>query len=282
MSNRLDRRVIHSIILDNRLKFTDVPMTRDEAIRTNPPGVIRVALIGDTVQRLVSKQCSQSTTKLEKRKGLEIGAGYGELVVSLAKVFPEIEWHAVEHPDRKYLQRQDYQQMLNDAPCRLRVCDVTREQLPYPDNSFDFVFFSEVLEHLPVESVVPVLRELRRVLVNHGHLIATSPNLGGLLYRTLMFFGRSPFDPPVPCEYAPRTYGHIRLYTTREFCELGQHVNLAPLKVVYKTWMLPYYVRLKPVQKALLKPAVAIEWILGTFFPAMRDSWLVVMQKREK
>jgi len=47
-----------------------------------------------------------------------------------------------------------------DVP-NFRLADVRR--LPFPDRSFDFVFCSHVLEHLPPEDVPKALKELYRV-----------------------------------------------------------------------------------------------------------------------
>jgi len=51
-----------------------------------------------------------------------------------------------------------------------------RDGLPFPDNSFDLVLFSEVLEHL---TFCPrtIFREISRVLRPEGKIILTTPNL---------------------------------------------------------------------------------------------------------
>ena len=52
------------------------------------------------------------------------------------------------------------------------------EALPYADASFDVVFTSNLLEHLPSKSdVEELLRDVSRVLKRGGHLIALGPNL---------------------------------------------------------------------------------------------------------
>jgi SAM-dependent methyltransferase len=52
--------------------------------------------------------------------------------------------------------------------------DLTRE-LPYPDQSFDLVVLTEVIEHL--ENHRSALGEVARVLRPGGHLILTTPNI---------------------------------------------------------------------------------------------------------
>ena len=56
--------------------------------------------------------------------------------------------------------------------------------LPFPDDSFEEIVFTEVLEHLPEGTEVRALRELKRVLKPNGLLVLSVPN-GGLLNEIL-------------------------------------------------------------------------------------------------
>ena len=49
------------------------------------------------------------------------------------------------------------------------------DQLPYPDDHFDTVFCSEVLEHLDDSTLTSGLKDIARVLKRGGHLIGTVP-----------------------------------------------------------------------------------------------------------
>ncbi len=49
------------------------------------------------------------------------------------------------------------------------------DAIPYPDESFDTVFATEVLEHLSIGKLSAGLREVRRVLVPGGIFVATTP-----------------------------------------------------------------------------------------------------------
>ena len=51
----------------------------------------------------------------------------------------------------------------------------TIDELPYPDDHFDTVFCSEVLEHLDDPTLSSGLNEIARVLKPGGHLIGTVP-----------------------------------------------------------------------------------------------------------
>lgn len=58
---------------------------------------------------------------------------------------------------------------------------------------FDIVFFSEVIEHLPIPGYI-VLERLRKVLRPGGIIICTTPNLYRLRNVLFMIFGKRIFD----------------------------------------------------------------------------------------
>ncbi|MBI2212585.1 MAG: class I SAM-dependent methyltransferase [Acidobacteria bacterium] len=57
--------------------------------------------------------------------------------------------------------------------------------IPYESQSFDLVILSEVIEHL--ESFIPIIREIGRVLRPGGHFVMSTPNIARLHSR-LDFF----------------------------------------------------------------------------------------------
>lgn len=54
--------------------------------------------------------------------------------------------------------------------------DITKP-LPFPDESLHGIYGSEVIEHIPKQSVIPFLREARRVLKPDGVLRLTTPDI---------------------------------------------------------------------------------------------------------
>jgi SAM-dependent methyltransferase len=74
-----------------------------------------------------------------------------------------------------------------------RECDLGREPLPFADNSFDFVTYTDVIEHHAF-SPKRVLAEIHRVLVPGGRLILTTPNHASIYNRLKLFFGGSVND----------------------------------------------------------------------------------------
>jgi len=57
----------------------------------------------------------------------------------------------------------------------------TMEEASFPDNHFDVIHFSHVIEHVPDPKAM--LLEVRRILKRDGHMIITTPNVDGMQAR---------------------------------------------------------------------------------------------------
>lgn len=204
-------RKIEPIIEECRRRFAPGSTDTSESPPTSEslrPEIRRVSLIA-----------SLADSALEhggRGEALEIGSGYGYLLLPMASLFPHIRWFAVDHRDRPYVNRQTYKATLSSHNCELAVADVARESLPFPNDKFSLVTFSEVLEHLPPHCLNFVVSEIARIIRPGGVLIASSPNQASLENRLRLLTGTSILDMPdeVPC--GSGIFGHIRLYTPSE------------------------------------------------------------------
>jgi SAM-dependent methyltransferase len=85
----------------------------------------------------------------EAEKGLEVGAGCG-----FSKYFlPKADYIMTDYDDKPWLDK----------------CNVDALQIPYPDESFDYIISSNMIHHLPYP--IRFFKEMSRVLKKDGRLI---------------------------------------------------------------------------------------------------------------
>jgi len=97
--------------------------------------------------------------------------------------------------------------------CSDSIADVLN--LPFKDNTFDLVLFTDVIEHIPENTELRALSEIYRVLKLGGRLILTTPN-----------------DRPIYTYLDPAKYivGH-RHYKTKEIIDMIENVGFRVEKV---------------------------------------------------
>ena len=114
--------------------------------------------------------------------------------------------------------------------CVVDLFDAERDRFPYPDHHFDCVLACEIIEHLRRDPM-HMLFEIRRVLVDGGTLILTTPNCSSLGSVTRALHGHQ--NPQIfACYPHPNKGGgdgpHIREYTP---FELNQTLKAAGFRV---------------------------------------------------
>jgi ubiquinone/menaquinone biosynthesis C-methylase UbiE len=124
--------------------------------------------------RGVSFNKAKQVELLAPRSGLRIldaGCGRGEVLLACARRGAEVA--GVDYSEAAV---EITRETLSEFPeADLRVGDVTA--LPWADNSFDRIQFSDVIEHLDPPQTVPALSEFHRVLRPGGYLLVhTAPN----------------------------------------------------------------------------------------------------------
>ena len=87
------------------------------------------------------------------------------------------------------------QDWCNDENDEFRPCNLATQPIPYEDDYFHLIIFTEVLEHLVVPPSV-VLKEVRRVLRPGGKLVLSVPNAAALHSRLMLLFGITPLSDP--------------------------------------------------------------------------------------
>lgn len=116
-----------------------------------------------------AKLIFQEVTKIKPKKVLDAGCGRGFYI----NAFPSFKFieeiHGIDL-NENYL-------MLAKKNCldkRVNIKRANINSLPYPDQYFDLIICSEILEHLKDDK--KAIRELKRVLKDNGSLIITVPN----------------------------------------------------------------------------------------------------------
>jgi SAM-dependent methyltransferase len=101
---------------------------------------------------------------------LDAGCGIGYYSFELATKFGcEVDGVDIDTDDIEIAKKiGDMTRVMN---ANFKVCDIS--ELNFPDNTFDEIILSEVLEH--VRDDKKILNELHRVLKPHGHLIISTP-----------------------------------------------------------------------------------------------------------
>jgi ubiquinone/menaquinone biosynthesis C-methylase UbiE len=123
-----------------------------------------VKLLGaDRARRKLFEQASVQPNQ----RVLDIGCGTGTLAVAIKRWLPGVEVIGLD-PDPRALARS--RRKAERAGVSIRFDRGFANELPYSDGSFDRVFSSLMFHHLPHDTKLATMREVRRVLKPGGSL----------------------------------------------------------------------------------------------------------------
>ena len=125
-------------------------------------------VIGFTHKRTVADVITLSGVK----SVLEIGFFTGAVSLALARL-----GYTVTASDIPFVANElKLRDLLEAEGITVVPWDLSDQQAPFSDGSFDLIVFTEVIEHLPF-NCIPLLRELGRILKKQGLVYCATPNL---------------------------------------------------------------------------------------------------------
>ena len=151
---------------------------------------------------------------------LDVGLSNGFLSLNIQRRYDLRKLHTLEHPllYRQYTKR--FLKIMSENNITVEPVDLRDKIFPWVDNFFDYIIFSETLEHLMPADVPHMFREFDRILNERGQLIITTPNIASMLKRLKLFLlGVNPNQLDLRIEFGS-IYGHIREYTSDEIVKL--------------------------------------------------------------
>lgn len=171
-------------------------------------------------------------------KVLDVGAAPGHLSLCLANVGHDV--HSIvfdleEDWEKTSAKNLQFATKAKNKKLTLAKCDIQTEKFPYPDNIFDTVIFTEVLEHIwlfPAHTV----SEIFRVLKPGGQVIVTTPNATTLKNRILWVLGKTSYTNLATMISLPIHMRHNREYTKTEVEELLKHCGFSVIESSYYPW----------------------------------------------
>ena len=212
---------------------------------------------------------------------LNIGTGHGVLEYFIKEKFGYI----VETIDIKEEVEGYYGKRMNRLGIAQKSCDLNSERLPYDNNYFDVVIFSEVLEHLLVSPLKPLL-EINRILKEQGNLIVVTPNVASFSHIIFLLWGRH-FMPEYPMEKLTTMpdLKHTREYTIREITSLLAQAKFA-IDTLFMSryqdrfWLDKKYSAIKnPMMVALRNCFRLLISIVTILFPRFRSTMIIRARK---
>lgn len=159
---------------------------------------------------------------------IDFGCGNGKILGEIKKINSKVKLIGLDVSETALKQAREY---LPDVEF-YKIND--GEKIPINDQSIDFIFSSEVIEH--IYDTENTLAEISRILKPGGKILLTIPYHGFIKNLLITFFAfNKHFNP---------TGAHIRFFTKKTLLNLLNKNNLKVLKI-------GYYGRIYPISHSI-------------------------------
>jgi len=145
-------------------------------------------------------------------KWIDVGAGNGYLAEIIKETLPKVHVTGIDFVDIALNEAK----ALDDS----KIVNLDNENVPYKDESFNYVSCLEVLEHLVLRE--HALEELYRILTPGGRCLVSVPNLQFIEYLLALTRGKMPHPAADP--------RHMSIFTLRF---LQEQMKKAGFKVLF-------------------------------------------------
>lgn len=209
------------------------------------------------------------------KRVLEISSFLGVVDIALAKMGFEVHTYDIPEFQENSTLRRLYSEH-HVHPSSGYVHDIGKNGLPYPDNYFDAVILSEVIEHLNFNPL-PLLQEINRILKKDGIIYITTPNQVNLINRIKILLGgsirNSVHDSVTQLDQERQTICgiHWREYTLGELIQLLEVTGFAMTSYSYSP------LGGKPPSSLHTK----VYFTACSLFPHLGDSITIIGSKKE-
>ncbi|MCK5306497.1 MAG: class I SAM-dependent methyltransferase [Candidatus Omnitrophica bacterium] len=222
-------------------------------------------------------------------KVLDVGIAPGHMAMALSRLGYEVSGVSYD-PDSNFADYKDkttLRERLAAEDIVVKKCDIQSEPLPFEDNTFDIILFTEILEHLE-QFPNMILKEINRVLnKKNGYLILTTPNASHLSNRLKFMLGHNIYTSVETMCSLPIYKRHNREYTMEELKRLLKYTNFEVIKSKYES----YYFRTTKLKEevdglTLISPNLSFKylksylklfsWPLVTMCPSLKPNLFVI------
>ncbi len=156
-----------------------------------------------------------------------------------------------------------FEQYISENSLEVDSCDIESQRFPYPNDYFDNILLSEVIEHLYVNPFF-ALRETLRVLRPGGKLYLFTDNLYSLKTIKSFMLGKSINNALNIWQKLDDLghRGHIRLYSARELIEILQFIGFSIDEASYHNYdgrHARWFYKVAPLRFAPYQAVVAVK-----------------------
>ena len=210
---------------------------------------------------------------------IDIGIAYGfyDIVLSRKYGYKNIVGSDLE------LHIPIYGKLLKKYGIEVFAGELSEKPLPFGDCEFDFIIFSEVLEHLIILPFT-ALQEINRILKPGGKLLLATPNIARLSNVIKLSIGKNILeyvlepDKNTSCLLYDNIV-HVREYTMSECIRLLERTGFVPIKTFYSNcWDRPNNLLL-PGIKMLNRIVNRMRYYVTYILPRYRSDIVILARK---